>query len=64
MFLVECASPRHLGTWGNIKETDKHNEILHVYRESHPPAKTLYDQGRYLSGMNEENWVIRWSIRQ
>ena len=57
-------SPAGNRTWGNIPETERHNEILRVYSQSREPARTLYEEGHYATTEAQENWVIRWSIRQ
>jgi hypothetical protein len=45
-----------------ITESSLHREVLNIYYTASERTKPWYDLGRYLEGINEENWVIRWCL--
>lgn len=45
-----------------IRETSVHQEILRIYRDASPHTKPIYERGHDASGLNEENWIIRWML--
>lgn len=45
-----------------ISETVTHREILRIYRMARPETRVIYDLGRDLDRVEEENWVIRWML--
>lgn len=45
-----------------ISETVTHREILRIYRMARPETRVMYDLGRDVDRVEEENWVIRWML--
>ncbi|KAI9714377.1 MAG: hypothetical protein M1820_000338 [Bogoriella megaspora] len=45
-----------------ITETAKHREILRIYNTASSRTRAWYDKGRYMTGGNEENWIVRWLL--
>ncbi|KAF2178356.1 hypothetical protein K469DRAFT_600197 [Zopfia rhizophila CBS 207.26] len=48
--------------WDQLSETAKHREILDIVRAASPQTRRYYDMGRYITQVNEENWVVRWYL--
>ncbi|KAF1352706.1 hypothetical protein EJ07DRAFT_136556 [Lizonia empirigonia] len=48
--------------WDEISETAKHFEILTVVNNAGPQTRPYYSMGRYVTNVNEENWVARWYL--
>lgn len=48
--------------WDEISETAKHAEILTVVANAGPQTMPFYGMGRYMTNVNEENWVARWYL--
>jgi hypothetical protein len=48
--------------WDEISETAKHTEILTIVNNAGPQTRSYYEVGRYLTNVNEENWVARWYL--
>lgn len=48
--------------WDEISETAKHFEILTVVNNAGPHTRPYYNLGRYVTNVNEENWVARWYL--
>ena len=48
--------------WDEISETAKHYEILTVVNNAGPQTRPYYVMGRYVTNVNEENWVARWYL--
>ncbi|KAF2626175.1 hypothetical protein BU25DRAFT_459714 [Macroventuria anomochaeta] len=48
--------------WDEISETAKHYEILTVVNNAGPQTRPYYGMGRYVTNVNEENWVARWYL--
>ncbi|KAJ4991904.1 hypothetical protein SVAN01_02499 [Stagonosporopsis vannaccii] len=48
--------------WDEISETAKHFEILTVVNNAGPHTRPYYNMGRYMTNVNEENWVARWYL--
>ena len=48
--------------WDEISETAKHWEILTVVNNAGPHTRPYYNLGRYMTNVNEENWVARWYL--
>jgi hypothetical protein len=48
--------------WDEISETAKHAEILTVVANAGPQTRPYYGMGRYMTNVNEENWVARWYL--
>ncbi|KAF2001982.1 hypothetical protein P154DRAFT_431850 [Amniculicola lignicola CBS 123094] len=46
--------------WGDLSETAIHREVLYVASSGSIHTRPYYDMGRYYTGVNEENWVVRW----
>ena len=45
-----------------ISETAIHREILRIYDFARRETKPVYDLGRDIDRVEEENWVIRWML--
>lgn len=45
-----------------ISETVTHREILRIYQMARPETRVVYDLGRDIDRVEEENWVIRWML--
>lgn len=48
--------------WDEISETAKHAGILTVVNNAGPQTRPYYEMGRYMTNVNEENWVARWYL--
>lgn len=48
--------------WDEISETAKHNQILTIVNNARPETRPYYQAGRYITNVNEENWVARWYL--
>lgn len=48
--------------WDEISETAKHYEILTVVNNAGQQTRPYYVMGRYVTNVNEENWVARWYL--
>jgi len=48
--------------WDEISETAKHVEILTIVTNAGPQTRPYYEMGRYMTNVNEENWVARWYL--
>ena len=48
--------------WDEISETAKHAEILIIVANAGPQTRPYYGMGRYMTNVNEENWVARWYL--
>ncbi|KAF1845276.1 uncharacterized protein K460DRAFT_405540 [Cucurbitaria berberidis CBS 394.84] len=48
--------------WDEISETAKHLEILTVVNNARQETRPYYHLGRYMTNVNEENWVARWYL--
>ncbi|ORY13053.1 hypothetical protein BCR34DRAFT_481605 [Clohesyomyces aquaticus] len=48
--------------WDEISETAKHREILNIVNFADYRTRPYYEMGRYVTGVNEENWVVRWYL--
>ncbi|KAF1936144.1 hypothetical protein EJ02DRAFT_448217 [Clathrospora elynae] len=48
--------------WDEISETAKHSQILTTVHTSRPETRPYYYMGRYMTNVNEENWVARWYL--
>nr|GFD54315.1 hypothetical protein [Tanacetum cinerariifolium] len=48
--------------WDEISETAKHAGILTVVNNAGPQTRPYYEKGRYMTNVNEENWVARWYL--
>jgi hypothetical protein len=48
--------------WDQISETAKHLMILHTVLNAAPETRPYYQAGRYMTNVNEENWVARWYL--
>ncbi|KAJ8111636.1 hypothetical protein OPT61_g5818 [Boeremia exigua] len=48
--------------WDEISETAKHVEILTLVNNAGPHTRPYYEMGRYMTNVNEENWVARWYL--
>ena len=46
----------------HVTETAIHREILRIYQRARPETRQVYDLGRDLERVEEENWVIRWML--
>lgn len=46
----------------HVTETAIHREILRIYQRARPETRQVYDLGRDLERLEEENWVIRWML--
>ena len=46
----------------HVTETAIHMEILRIYQLARPETKGVYDLGRDIERVEEENWVIRWML--
>ncbi|KAF9635232.1 hypothetical protein BFW01_g6127 [Lasiodiplodia theobromae] len=45
-----------------ITETAMHREVLNVYHAASARTRPYYQQGHYMDGRNEDNWIIRWLL--
>ena len=45
-----------------ISDTAMHRETLHIYRNSRPETRAVYECGYYVEGGVEENWIIKWLL--
>ena len=48
--------------WDEISETAKHAQILTIVDAARPETGPYYQVGRYMTNVNEENWVARWYL--
>lgn len=48
--------------WDEISETAKHREVLTLVYNPTPETAPYYAVGRYMTNVNEENWVARWYL--
>lgn len=48
--------------WDEISETAKHAGILTLVNHAGPQTRPYYEMGRYMTNVNEENWVARWYL--
>ena len=48
--------------WDEISETAKHAEILTLVAHAGLHTRPYYEMGRYMTNVNEENWVARWYL--
>ncbi|KAH7350491.1 hypothetical protein BKA66DRAFT_430927 [Pyrenochaeta sp. MPI-SDFR-AT-0127] len=48
--------------WDEISETAKHTQILTIVNNARPETRPYYHLGRYMTSVNEENWVARWYL--
>lgn len=46
----------------HVSETAIHREILRIYQFARPETRAVYDLGRDIDRVEEENWVIRWML--
>ena len=46
----------------HVSETAIHREILRIYQRARAETKQVYDLGRDVDRVEEENWVIRWMV--
>ena len=46
----------------HVSETAIHREILRIYQRARAETKQVYDLGRDMDRVEEENWVIRWML--
>ncbi|TKA34041.1 hypothetical protein B0A50_00021 [Salinomyces thailandicus] len=46
----------------HVTETAIHREILRIYQLARPETRRVYDLGRDVERVEEENWVIRWML--
>ncbi|KAJ9618672.1 hypothetical protein H2203_008876 [Taxawa tesnikishii (nom. ined.)] len=49
-------------TNSQVTATAMHRETLRIYREAGAKTKPYYDLGHDRSGLNEENWIIKWLL--
>lgn len=48
--------------WDELSETAKHARILTTVNQAQPATRPYYYMGRYMTNVNEENWVARWYL--
>lgn len=46
----------------HVTETAIHREIMRIYQFARPETRMIYDLGRDVDRVEEENWVIRWML--
>lgn len=45
-----------------ISESAIHQEIIRIYQNARRETKEIYDLGRDIERVEEENWIIRWML--
>ncbi|KXL45265.1 MAG: hypothetical protein FE78DRAFT_125367, partial [Acidomyces sp. 'richmondensis'] len=46
----------------HVTETAIHREIIRIYQLARRETQAVYDLGRDIERVEEENWVIRWML--
>lgn len=50
--------------WADLLETERHREILDMHARSDGATRRLFEIGEYRKDGNDENWIVRWMLRQ